>query len=73
MTTASTANYIRRLAKAIPEFYETRANRKHRLLGKRGLRVSDPSLGTMTFGDKWAWGSSKAEAQKIYETPASSP
>jgi len=41
---------------------------RYRLLGKSGLRVSEASLGTMTFGDEWGWGSPKAEAQKIYET-----
>src|SRR5271156_6557421 len=41
---------------------------KYRLLGKSGLRVSEVSLGTMTFGDEWGWGSPKAEAQKVYET-----
>ena len=41
---------------------------KHRLLGKSGLRVSEVALGTMTFGEEWAWGSPKAEAQKVYET-----
>jgi Aldo/keto reductase family len=41
---------------------------KYRLLGKSGLRVSEASLGTMTFGDEWGWGSPKDEAQKIYET-----
>src|SRR4030088_3590736 len=40
----------------------------YRLLGKSGLRVSEFCLGTMTFGDDWDWGSSKDEAQKIYET-----
>src|SRR5260370_35572797 len=40
---------------------------KYRLLGKSGLRVAEASLGTMTFGDEWGWGSPKAEAQKIYE------
>jgi len=40
---------------------------KHRLLGKSGLRVSEASLGTMTFGDEWGWGSPKAESQKVYE------
>ena len=28
---------------------------KYRLLGKSGLRVSEASLGTMTFGDEWGW------------------
>jgi aryl-alcohol dehydrogenase-like predicted oxidoreductase len=41
---------------------------KYRLLGNSGLRVSETSLGTMTFGQDWGWGSSKDEAQKIYET-----
>jgi len=41
---------------------------KYRLLGKSGLRVCEASLGTMTFGDEWGWGSPKAEAQKVYET-----
>ena len=41
---------------------------QYRLLGKSGLRVSEASLGTMTFGDEWGWGSPKAEAQKVYET-----
>ena len=41
---------------------------KYRLLGQSGLRVSEASLGTMTFGDEWGWGSPKAEAQKVYET-----
>lgn len=26
---------------------------KYRLLGNSGLRVSEASLGTMTFGDEW--------------------
>jgi aryl-alcohol dehydrogenase-like predicted oxidoreductase len=41
---------------------------KYRLLGTGGLRVSEAALGTMTFGDEWGWGSSKAEAQNVYET-----
>jgi aryl-alcohol dehydrogenase-like predicted oxidoreductase len=41
---------------------------KYRLLGKSGLRVSEASLGTMTFGEDWGWGSPKDEAQKVYET-----
>src|ERR1700674_2799868 len=40
----------------------------YRLLGKSGLRVSEASLGTMTFGEEWGWGSPKAEAQKVFET-----
>ncbi|MGB9235151.1 MAG: aldo/keto reductase [Terriglobales bacterium] len=40
---------------------------KYRLLGSSGLRVSEISLGTMTFGEDWGWGSSKDEARKIYD------
>jgi aryl-alcohol dehydrogenase-like predicted oxidoreductase len=39
----------------------------YRLLGNSGLRVSEFSLGTMTFGEDWGWGSAKDEARKIYE------
>jgi len=39
----------------------------YRLLGRSGLRVAELSLGTMTFGEEWGWGSSKDEARKIYE------
>ena len=38
----------------------------YRLLGHSGLRVSELSLGTMTFGEEWGWGSPKDEAGKIY-------
>ena len=41
---------------------------KYKLLGNSGLRVSEASLGTMTFGEDWGWGSAKDEAQNIYET-----
>jgi len=40
---------------------------KYRLLGASGLRVSEFSLGTMTFGEDWGWGSPKDEARKIYD------
>lgn len=40
---------------------------KYRLIGNSGLRVSEISLGTMTFGEDWGWGSSKDEARKIYD------
>ncbi len=39
----------------------------YQLLGRSGLRVSDLSLGTMTFGDDWGWGAAKDEARKIYD------
>jgi aryl-alcohol dehydrogenase-like predicted oxidoreductase len=38
-----------------------------RLLGHSGLRVSEMSLGTMTFGEDWGWGSAKDEARKIFD------
>src|SRR6267142_2514353 len=66
---ASTADCIWQRAESIPELLSLeRAIMKYRLLGKSGLRVSEASLGTMTFGDEWGWGSPKAEAQKVYET-----
>jgi len=40
---------------------------KYRLLGNSGLRVSEISLGTMTFGEDWGWGTGKDEARQIYE------
>jgi aryl-alcohol dehydrogenase-like predicted oxidoreductase len=39
----------------------------YRLLGRSGLRVSELSLGTMTFGEEWGWGAAKDEARKIYD------
>src|ERR1700726_1852264 len=67
---ASTADYIWQRAEPIPELLNPGRSTimKYRLLGKSGLRVSEASLGTMTFGDEWGWGSAKAEAQKVYET-----
>lgn len=40
---------------------------KYRLFGNSGLRVSEMSLGTMTFGEDWGWGSAKDEARTIYD------
>jgi aryl-alcohol dehydrogenase-like predicted oxidoreductase len=39
----------------------------YRLLGPSGLRVSEISLGTMTFGEEWGWGAAKDEARRIYD------
>ena len=39
----------------------------YRLLGRSGLRVSEVSLGTMTFGDDWGWGAARDESRKIYD------
>ncbi len=36
------------------------------LLGKSGLRVSPISLGTMTFGTEWGWGSDENTAAAIF-------
>jgi len=40
---------------------------KYRLLGSSGLRVSEFSLGTMTFGEEWGWGAGKEESRRIYD------
>src|SRR5579863_113895 len=40
---------------------------RYRLLGNSGLRVSEASLGTMTFGEDWGWGSGKDESRKVYD------
>jgi aryl-alcohol dehydrogenase-like predicted oxidoreductase len=40
---------------------------RYRLLGKSGLRVSEASLGTMTFGEDWGWGTAKDESRKVYD------
>ena len=39
----------------------------YRLYGNSGLRVSEISVGTMTFGEDWGWGAAKDEARKIYD------
>ncbi|WP_224243349.1 aldo/keto reductase [Hyalangium gracile] len=39
----------------------------YRLLGRSGLRVSPLSLGTMTFGSDWGWGSNEAESRRIFD------
>jgi aryl-alcohol dehydrogenase-like predicted oxidoreductase len=36
------------------------------LLGKSGLRISPLSLGTMTFGTEWGWGSPQETAREIF-------
>lgn len=40
---------------------------RYKLLGKSGLRVSELSLGTMTFGEEWGWGSSKDESRRVFD------
>jgi aryl-alcohol dehydrogenase-like predicted oxidoreductase len=39
---------------------------KYHFLGQSGLRVSELCLGTMTFGEDWGWGTSKAESRDIF-------
>jgi aryl-alcohol dehydrogenase-like predicted oxidoreductase len=39
----------------------------YRLLGRSGLRVSPLSLGTMTFGNEWGWGTEPDEAGRILD------
>jgi aryl-alcohol dehydrogenase-like predicted oxidoreductase len=36
-------------------------------LGRSGLRVSPLSLGTMTFGTEWGWGSEEVQAREIFD------
>jgi len=40
---------------------------RYKLLGKSGLRVSEISLGTMTFGEEWGWGANKEESRNIFD------
>ena len=40
---------------------------RYKLLGHSGLRVSEVCLGTMTFGETWGWGASKAESRKMFD------
>jgi len=39
---------------------------RYKLLGRCGLRVAELSLGTMTFGTEWGWGTDKTESEKIF-------
>ncbi len=39
---------------------------RYRLMGRSGLRVSEVSLGTMTFGKDWGFGSDKSMCQQVY-------
>lgn len=39
----------------------------YRLLGRSGLRVSPLSLGAMTFGTDWGWGSDRDESRRIFD------
>ncbi|MCQ9636203.1 aldo/keto reductase [Chryseobacterium sp. WG23] len=39
----------------------------YRTLGKSGLKISPLTLGTMTFGEDWGWGTNPADAHQILE------
>lgn len=43
---------------------------RYKLLGKSGLRVSELSLGTMTFGLDWGWGADKETSKQIFDAYA---
>ena len=40
---------------------------KYQLFGNTGLRISELSLGTMTFGNDWGWGADKVTSAKIFD------
>ncbi len=39
---------------------------RFKLLGRSGLRVSEISLGTMTFGTEWGWGADRDQCRAMY-------
>ncbi|MEV7382298.1 aldo/keto reductase [Streptomyces lydicus] len=43
---------------------------RYTLFGKTGLRVSELSLGTMTFGEEWGWGTAKETSGRILDAYA---
>jgi aryl-alcohol dehydrogenase-like predicted oxidoreductase len=47
--------------------HNSRSLDTYRLLGRSGLRVSPLSLGTMTFGSDWGWGSDHDDSQRIFD------
>ena len=46
----------------------TRSLNEYVTLGRSGLRVSPLSLGTMTFGTEWGWGSEEDVARSVFNT-----
>ena len=40
---------------------------RYQMLGNSGLRVSEMSLGTMTFGEDWGWGTPREACRNIYD------
>ncbi len=43
---------------------------KYKLFGNSGLRVSEISLGTMTFGTEWGWGADEETSKEIFDAYA---
>ncbi|KPI08336.1 Aryl-alcohol dehydrogenase (NADP(+)) [Actinobacteria bacterium OK074] len=43
---------------------------RYTLFGRTGLRVSDLSLGAMTIGDDWGWGTDKDTSARVLDTYA---
>ncbi|MER7398594.1 aldo/keto reductase [Streptomyces sp. NPDC000151] len=43
---------------------------RYTLFGRTGLRVSELSLGTMTFGEDWGWGAAEDTSRRILDTYA---
>lgn len=41
---------------------------KYEIFGRTGLRVSELSLGTMTFGEAWGFGAPAAEVKRMFES-----
>ncbi len=37
------------------------------MLGRSGLRASRLSLGTVTFGTEWGWGSDETQSREIFD------
>jgi aryl-alcohol dehydrogenase-like predicted oxidoreductase len=40
---------------------------RYKLLGNSGLKVSEISLGTMTFGEEWGFGAGAEDSRKIFD------
>jgi len=43
---------------------------QYKLFGNSGLRVSEVSLGTITFGTDWGWGADEKECRRMIDTYA---
>lgn len=40
---------------------------RYKLFGRSGLRVSELSLGAMTFGNDWGWGAEESESRAMFD------